>query len=423
MRWISWLILGWATLSTASQPQLTPPFPTNDDPSNQIRFSNEAEADAARDALIQYIWDGGLPTSVPIVHADIALPPNFDDAQNIPWTLDPTLYTRIDWLQAWVADWDFFQNTLLIHPTLVNGNNQRLVIVHQGHVNWDQGLAAGIQETIEAVLAEGYTVAAHQMAAAGWGMIPFGDVSGNVPGHQGEIHWRNVGISAGIGVHESFMLNTGPCGGGWGFRLFLDDIIQTVNYWTSLPGSGPVSMVGTSGGGWSTHMAAAIDPRITLSVPVAGAAPLYHKNVSPGSVGDYEQFWVPLFDEDIDEIGEGGGVATWLEVFALGGYGEDRRQIMVTNLNEGCCFGGTFPDSFENIVAAAVTGLGGGAWEHEYDPSNLHQINPNTIDEILLPALIALPEPPRALAQLAGLLGLSLLHRWKRRSRRPREES
>jgi hypothetical protein len=64
-------------------------------------------------------------------------------------------------------------------------------------------------------------------------------------------------------------------GAGWrGFRLFLEPIIQNINLFATLTPSPDVSMLGISGGGWSTSMAAAIDPRIRLSIPVAGSAPL-----------------------------------------------------------------------------------------------------------------------------------------------------
>jgi hypothetical protein len=55
-------------------------------------------------------------------------------------------------------------------------------------------------------------------------------------------------------------------------RFFLEPIILTVIYAKSL-GYKNIVMAGLSGGGWSTVMAAAIDPRITLSVPIAGSIP------------------------------------------------------------------------------------------------------------------------------------------------------
>src|SRR6185436_16268801 len=47
-----------------------------------------------------------------------------------------------------------------------------------------------------------------------------------------------------------------------------------------------VAMIGLSGGGWTTTVYSAIDPKITLSIPIAGTIPLYLRY--DGSIGDEE---------------------------------------------------------------------------------------------------------------------------------------
>ncbi len=56
-------------------------------------------------------------------------------------------------------------------------------------------------------------------------------------------------------------------------RLFISQIL-TVNYALTL-GYKHVVMFGLSGGGWSTTIAAALDSRIALSIPVAGSVPKF----------------------------------------------------------------------------------------------------------------------------------------------------
>ena len=58
-----------------------------------------------------------------------------------------------------------------------------------------------------------------------------------------------------------------------------------------------------------------------MSLPVGGSAPLYVRNSDASSRGDTEQVYAPLYAEDIADDGSGGGVATWLEIYALGAYG------------------------------------------------------------------------------------------------------
>ena len=62
-----------------------------------------------------------------------------------------------------------------------------------------------------------------------------------------------------------------------------------------------VVMVGLSGGGWTTTVAAAIDPRIDLSIPVAGSLPFAMRTAHAGDpyhdLGYYEQQRArPIYD-------------------------------------------------------------------------------------------------------------------------------
>jgi hypothetical protein len=133
-------------------------------------------------------------------------------------------------------------------------------------------------------------------------------------------------------------------------------------------------------------MMAAVDPRIKLSVPVAGSSPLYHRNTDAGSVGDAEQYYAPLYNENIAPDRTGGGVATWLEIYALGSYGPSRHQVQVTNLHDTCCFSGTFADSYKQIVTDKVTALGTGKFEYYRDDTHhSHAISSHVIDTVINP--------------------------------------
>src|SRR4029434_4019570 len=88
-------------------------------------------------------------------------------------------------------------------------------------------------------------------------------------------------------------------------------------------------------------------------------------------------------------------VATWLEIYSLGGYGNGRKQIMVTNLFDPCCFSGTYADGFKAIVSTKVSVLGQGEWGYYRDSTtHMHEISANTLDTIILPALAAQPAKP-----------------------------
>jgi len=182
-----------------------------------------------------------------------------------------------------------------------------------------------------------------------------------------------------------------------GLRLFLEPVIQVTNYFKSLTGNlGDIAMTGLSGGGWTTSMIAALDPRIKLSLPVAGSAPLYLRNQFNWT-GDTEESYPPLFDENIGAGGTGGGVATWLEIYALGGYGAARRQVMITNERDDCCFAGAyFADTFKTVVANVVVNqLSQGTWSHFLDTQSVqHEISTNAISNVIVPELLNMPVGP-----------------------------
>jgi PhoPQ-activated pathogenicity-related protein len=63
-----------------------------------------------------------------------------------------------------------------------------------------------------------------------------------------------------------------------------------------------IVMAGLSGGGWTTTIAAAIDPRIQLSIPIAGSIPqapslLYPHTITDMPEGAYKGF-TPDFEQN-----------------------------------------------------------------------------------------------------------------------------
>jgi hypothetical protein len=345
------------------------PFPTNDDPSNQIRFGTAEQADPRRAELVDFIWKDGLPTTAPVVTTDVTLPPTVG--------IEAKMAARVDRIDVDVSGWDFHAVSYVLRP--VNPSNaNRVVIIHQGH---GADLRFGVGATADHLLEGGFTVAVMMMPLSGWNR----DATAVIP-DRGALTFAN---------HDAMIEEAAENEDGQGFRLFLEPVVQSINYFVeSNPELEDVTMIGLSGGGWTTSMMAAVDDRITFSVPIADSAPLYHRNADRRSVGDLEQHYVPLYDEDIQPDGNGGGVATWLEIYALGGHGPDRRQIQVTNRFDPCCFSGTFADSYKEIVAAKVTELGEGAWEHVLDSSHTrHAISEHVITQVIDPLLASARDP------------------------------
>jgi hypothetical protein len=102
-------------------------------------------------------------------------------------------------------------------------------------------------------------------------------------------------------------------------RVFLEPVVAVLNY------SHADTMVGFSGGGWTTVVSAAIDTRIRRSYSVAGSVPWRWRCLSdrPGCEADLEQRLIP----------------DYLRLYELGS-GPGRRQVALYNLDDPCCFGG-----------------------------------------------------------------------------------
>jgi len=205
--------------------------------------------------------------------------------------------------------------TSYAHHFIPQRKINRLVVLHHGHAcsfNDTQGFTdagMGMQRTINGLLTDGYSVLTVYM--------PHYAQFGNV-------------VDCVSQTHDS-MFNI-PLATGSPMKFFLEPVAVCLNYLKTrsvadgFPSYQDFSMVGLSGGGWTTTVYAAIDPTIKLSIPVAGTIPLYLR--SGGSVGDTEQ-WLASFYQ----------IAGYPDLYILGSYGPGRKQVQVLNRLDDCCFG------------------------------------------------------------------------------------
>lgn len=173
----------------------------------------------------------------------------------------------------------FYSIAYHFHANTFNGHT---VIYHQGHRG---GFNLG-KATISALLDSGYDVIAFNMPLIG----------------------PNYGLDRHYFDHNDLAdVDHGLC-------LFVEPVIRTINYLGQ-----PVYMVGISGGGWTTVLAAAMDARIIKSYPVSGSVPLDMRD----RPGDWEQLQLP-------------DVMPYRELYALA-----EHQLAIQNEFDPCCFSGT----------------------------------------------------------------------------------
>jgi len=111
-------------------------------------------------------------------------------------------------------------------------------------------------------------------------------------------------------------------------RYFLGPTIYTINYALSL-GYKAVWVTGVSGGGWTAMAAAAIDPRIPVSLPCADSLPWIF---GAHAHGDYEQ-----------DLQRGNpdwflSIANFTVLYLLGALEPGRVSMQMLHENDECCF-------------------------------------------------------------------------------------
>ncbi|MBM15532.1 MAG: hypothetical protein CMH75_05535 [Nitrospina sp.] len=228
-------------------------------------------------------------------------------------------------------------------------SNNKLVIYHQGH---DGDFINGV-ETIEYLLNKEYSVLAFSMPLTGKNNQPI-------------INHPSFGKIK-LMSHDHFALlettNFEP------IKLFFEPITRGLNYLDSNFDYDSYSMIGISGGGWTTTIYSAIDERISKSFSVAGSYPIYLRS-EPKNLGDYEQTRFDLYSK-----------VNYLELYVLGA--SQRLHLQIFNEYDPCCFSGNGATTFEQIVQTKINNIGSGSFETHVDEfQSEHKISKNSLELI-----------------------------------------
>ena len=244
-------------------------------------------------------------------------------------------------------------------------SNHHSVIIHAGHNCRLDGRhdQYNIDVTIRSLLKLGYRVVGIRM-----------------PLYQNPSH---CGPSRFLGIFDGFdhnsMFEDGnerlQAGKGSPLQFFLEPVAQVLNYMGANDGATNFNMIGISGGGWTTTVYSALDPRILLSFPVAGSAPLF----LPDATRDDEQKWPDFYS-----------IAGYKDLYVLGSYGPGRRQTQILNRHDDCCFHPTPPLAYgwAREVQIVLSCLGSGTFVLDYDDTaHTHQIPLAAISGVIIPTL------------------------------------
>ena len=239
-----------------------------------------------------------------------------------------------------VMDYDLHSYSYLIHPKI---SGKGLLIYHQGHA--DSILPYGGQGTIKFFLDRGFAVMTFYMPLKGENPL----VATNVPG-KGTVTF----VKNNAATEHDLLVTMEESVGGNGLRFFWEPIIVGINYCQSKYKFKDIVAAGCSGGGQSTHFAAALDTRIRLSFPCSGGLPNYLREGPCGGArfkGDLECYYPPLFDK-----------VNFLDVYILGASGKGRGQVHILNKYDDCCWWGVGYKTFETYVKKIVEAVGEGGF-------------------------------------------------------------
>ena len=315
--------------------------PLDTDVEALIRIQTPADAEKLRNDLIRFLWGTpGLPTSYPATVIQGFSDSRYDDIASLE---------RIDKL---VVEMEFGLESNIYHFIPANPNN-RVVLFHQGHA----GDFYNSKENITRLLDDGYAVVAFSMPLLGLNNQP-------------TVFHSRFGILT-ITDHDqmSFLVPEH----GHPVKFFVEPVIVALNYLARDYGYSSVSMVGLSGGGWTTTLAAAMDTRISQSFPVTASYPMYLRANSNVTWGDYEQVTPDLYE-----------TVNYLEMYVLGAYGPGRIQLQILNKFDPCCFNGTVSKTYKDVVQTRVHQLGAGEFDILLDDTHReHIISYAAMGEIL----------------------------------------
>ena len=221
-----------------------------------------------------------------------------------------------------------------------------LVLFHDGHAITSE-CQYDVEETVDWLNRLGYDVMHLQLPFHGCNAVANG---------MDPLHPRS---------HNWFAQFGGPDGAGSAdfpfMRFFLEPVWLTVNYATEVLGYKRVAMAGLSGGGWTTHVAAALDTRIGLSLPVAGSVPCDFAHTS----WDYEQFC----DQPWAKI------ANYTSLYVLASLEPGRAQVQMLHEWDNCCFHGCGRHARIAEYNRFVDASGAGVFATAITSGNIHEVN------------------------------------------------
>lgn len=161
---------------------------------------------------------------------------------------------------------------------------------------------------------------------------------------------------------------------GTPLRYFIDPVRASLSYALSLRSYDMIIEAGISGGGWTTTLHAAIDPRITHSYAIAGSVPFANRAKNEG---DWEQYaGIKQLDIDYDDL-------YLMGTIDAAGLPTRKVGLLYNGVDE-CCFKGPAVNGFAGWLKMRAARDGFGSLRILIDPDKVqHRIHSTFVDAII----------------------------------------
>lgn len=308
---------------------------------NRIRINNLQDAEIFRNKLISIIWGkDGIPFN--------SLP------EKVETNIQDSLFSDIENLGSVDCIIDSLDHgfvSVMYHLKPKTNDKNEIVIYHHGHEGRND-YSAGIPSYKELVK-NGYHVISIQMPLLGRNNLP-------------EVNTPTTGKTQ-IRNHDMMMYLENP------YPIFFTPIRTAINYLRKEKQYNGFSMLGLSGGGWTTQLYVAMDTTIKKSYTIAGSAPIEIKLIRFQDLGDMEQYDPRIYSQ-----------ISYPEIYVLGSIGQGRRRIQILNTEDPCCFKYQNSIYYREAVTKKVEQIGIGTYQLLEDKTNKeHSISPFAITLVL----------------------------------------
>jgi energy-coupling factor transporter transmembrane protein EcfT len=331
-----------------------PDLPFSQDKMHKMSsFASYDDVIKTRNNLIRFIWkQDTLPFDArpDSIEKDIAIP--LSGKLDFPAYGDYN-FSNLDRVDAVNIHMEYGFKSKAYH-FIPEKSNKRLFIYHQGH--HPGGFHKAGMKVIARLVKEGYAVLAFSMPATGMNSAP-------QKVKIGKLVWGNQADIDAVSTHVSYKPLEQPT--FTPLKLFVHPVLVGLNYALEKYNYERVSMMGLSGGGWTTTVYAAMDTRIYSSYPVAGTMPLYLLSVYPNQAASLGFEYIHRAFIDVG----------YLKLYVLGAAGKNRYQRQIFNQFDNCCLKGVAAYSYAPYVSKGVAKLGvGGNYKLAILPGNRHAI-------------------------------------------------